>query len=183
MTAPTFYNYITTFSSETSSRSGMLCEGLSRIFTIKSIRLLNNVKLHEYVIHRLKIPRPPAVPVQARLRVPEQKKPLQTCLRRLFHFSSGPSPGGTSPQPKGEAGQARPSHPGITQARARPNINKRWPRKRLPPGRFHRADAACRKGCPASPARPRPAGPASSSVTRRAAFRSPPNDKRPPLRG
>lgn len=139
--------------------------------------------LYENAKKGLKIPRPPAVPVQARLRVPEQKKPLQTCLRRLFPFLKQPIPGGKNPQPKGEAGQARPSHPGIAQARARPNINKRWPRKRPPPGRFHHAGAACRKGCPASPARPRPAGPASSSVTQRAAFRSPPNDKGPPLRG
>ena len=30
----------------------------------------------------------------------------------FFHFSSSPSTGGKNPQPKGEAGQARPSHPG-----------------------------------------------------------------------
>lgn len=118
MTAPTFYNYITTFSSETSPRSGMLCEELSRIFTIKSITLLNNVKIHEYVIHRLKIPRPPAVPVQARLRVPEKKSRRRPVCGGFSFFSSPPSTGGTSPQPGGEAGQARPSLPGDRPGRS-----------------------------------------------------------------
>lgn len=62
------------------------------IFSIKSISLLKNVTIHENSIKGLKIPRPPAVPVQARLRVPEQKKPLQTCLRRLFPFLKRPIP-------------------------------------------------------------------------------------------
>lgn len=161
----------------------MPCEAHLHIFSIKSIFLLKNVTIHENSIKGLKIPRPPAVPVQARLRVPEQKKPLQTCLRRLFHFSSGPSPAGQARSRKEKPGGHGSLTRGIVQARARPNINKRWPRKRPPPGRFHHAGAACRKGCPASPARPRPAGPASSSVRQRAASRSPPNDKRPPLRG
>lgn len=101
----------------------------------------------------------------------------------FFRFSSSPSPAGKTRSQKEKPGGHGSLTRGIVQARARPNINKRWPRKRPPPGRFHHAGAACRKGCPASPARPRPAGPASSSVRQRAASRSPPNDKRPPLRG
>lgn len=68
----------------------MPCEAHLHIFSIKSIFLLKNVTIHENSIKGLKIPRPPAVPVQARLRVPEQKKPSQTCLRRLFLFLKPP---------------------------------------------------------------------------------------------
>ena len=103
----------------------MLCEGLSRIFTIKSIRLLNNVKLHEYVIHRLKIPRPPAVPVQARLRVPERGKAVAAHVCGGL-FSVQP-PAATAPPAVWQGGHSAPgglpapvpSAGGDGQARAR----------------------------------------------------------------
>lgn len=78
----------------------MPCEAHLHIFSIKSIFLLKNVTIHENSIKGLKIPRPPAVPVQARLRVPEQKKPLQTCLRRLFPFLKQPIPRREKPAAK-----------------------------------------------------------------------------------
>ena len=162
----------------------MPCEAHLHIFSIKSIFLLKNVTIHENSIKGLKIPRAPAVPVQARLRVPEQKKPSQTCLRRFFFVSQASHPPAGQDRSRERKTSRLPRLvPGIVQARAQPGINTRWPRKRPPPDRCRHADAVCRKGCPASPARPRPAEPAWSNVTRRAASRSPPNDKCPPLRG
>ena len=48
------------------------------------------MKVADFIQWGLKIPRPLAVPVQARLRVPEPKKPSQTGLRRLFLFLKPP---------------------------------------------------------------------------------------------
>ena len=101
-----------------------------------------------------------------------------------FSFFSSPHP----PAGQARSREGKPGRPGrlfreIVQAGAGPGINKRWPRKRPPPGRCRHADARCRKGCPASPVRPRPAGPAWSNVTRRAASRSSPGCRCPPLHG
>lgn len=98
-------------------------------------------------------------------------------------FSSPHPPAGQARSREGKPGRPGRLFRGIVQAGAGPGINTRWPRKRPPPGRCRHADARCRKGCPASPVRPRPAGPAWSNVTRRAASRSPPGCRCPPLHG
>lgn len=101
-----------------------------------------------------------------------------------FPFSQAPHPpAGQIHSREGQPGRPGRLFRGIVQAGAGPGINKGWPRKRPPPGRCRHADARCRKGCPASPVRPRPAGPAWSNVTRRAASRSPPGCRCPPLHG
>lgn len=160
----------------------MPCEAHLHIFSIKSIFLLKNVTIHENSIKGLKIPRPPAVPVQARLRVPGQKSRCRpvcdgfSCSSDVLQRPDIPAPSGAEPlRPRRSRDQAN--------ARPAPGLNTRWPRRRPPPGRCRHADAGCRKGCPASPARLRPARPEWNTVTRRVAFRSPPDGRPPPLRG
>ena len=70
----------------------------------------------------------------------QKKKPSQTCLRRLFLFLKPPSTGGTSPQPGGEAGQARSSlprdRPGRSGARHQYEMASKTPSTRqVPPCR------------------------------------------------